>query len=161
MLKMRKISAILGMLFVLIGLTACGGQKPAQPETPATASPTPTPIPATATSLPPTATPLPAPTEPPEPVNLSALQPALYDAAKAGDTDTVRNLLEQGVNPQAPNALIPPLNIAADNGHLEIVQLLLDHGADIAVLDLRGYSPLSLAARAAHVEVAQALGATE
>ncbi|KAK5637085.1 hypothetical protein RRF57_012797 [Xylaria bambusicola] len=50
-----------------------------------------------------------------------------------------------------------PLLWAARDGHLDIVQILLDRGANIDMDDNEGYSPLSWAAENGHVEVTKLL----
>jgi ankyrin repeat protein len=39
-----------------------------------------------------------------------------------------------------------PLNNAADKGHVEVVRLLLEAGADISIVDFDGRTPLNNAA---------------
>jgi ankyrin repeat protein len=47
---------------------------------------------------------------------------------------------------------------AAENGHYDIVQLLLNHGADVADKDnFEGYNPLFLAAKGGHRDIVQLL----
>ncbi|RYP54743.1 hypothetical protein DL768_000567 [Monosporascus sp. mg162] len=50
-----------------------------------------------------------------------------------------------------------PLSWAAENGHKEIVQLLLDKGAEIDAKDKYGWTPLSRAAEKGHKEIVQLL----
>jgi outer membrane protein assembly factor BamB len=60
----------------------------------------------------------------------------LWEAARLGDQERVRRLLDAGVPPDAPNpqgAL--PLSAAASTGSLEIVRLLLERGARIDARD--------------------------
>lgn len=71
-----------------------------------------------------------------------------------GDYEGVKTLLEKGVkvddrDPGQNTALI----LAAENGYLQIVQLLLAHGADIHAKNIRGETPLSAAAREKHPAV--------
>ena len=53
----------------------------------------------------------------------------LFSVAAAGDTEMVKFLLENKANTERQDK-ISPLSIASYNGYIEIVQLLLDHGAD-------------------------------
>lgn len=50
-----------------------------------------------------------------------------------------------------------PINSAAENGHIEIVKLLLANGADITVQDAKGWTPLNSAAWGGHLEVVKLL----
>jgi ankyrin repeat protein len=56
---------------------------------------------------------------------------ALYVAAMAGDTESVRRLIGAGAEIDRPmDAYGSPLAVAAENGHTETVSLLLEAGAD-------------------------------
>jgi uncharacterized protein len=82
----------------------------------------------------------------------------LHDAAKAGDVDTVEQLLDQGAALEEPDhAGEPPLLIAALAGHADIVALLLDRGADINVRNKGGLTALHAAAYAGYPEVVELL----
>ena len=50
-----------------------------------------------------------------------------------------------------------PLNSAACNGHLEVVKLLLRHGAAVDSRSDDGWSPLTAAAGNGHTAVVEAL----
>lgn len=83
----------------------------------------------------------------------SKKQIPLENAILNGDIDQVRLHLEAGVN---PNQTIPgdnayPLHYAA-NSHADIIQLLVDHGADVDVKDDKGKTPLHCAAVRAYLE---------
>jgi ankyrin repeat protein len=49
------------------------------------------------------------------------------------------------------------MNSAADNGHLEVVKLLLEKVADITVANHNGWTPLNSAADSGHLEVVKLL----
>src|SRR5699024_4098019 len=58
-------------------------------------------------------------------------EPGLIDAAAAGDIDQARTLLEAGVDPDLVRADdgATALMLAAQEGHTDITQLLIDEGA--------------------------------
>jgi uncharacterized protein len=66
----------------------------------------------------------------------ASLGPLLLEAARAGDADEVRSLLERGapVEPRDPTGATP-LVAAAYGNHLETARLLVDAGADVNVQD--------------------------
>ncbi len=71
----------------------------------------------------------------------------LFAAAQAGDTDTVRQLLADGTNPNwADENGTTALMIAAQQGHLDAVQVLLDGGAEADASDANGWTALFKAA---------------
>ena len=77
----------------------------------------------------------------------------LLDAARSGDTEAVRSLLEGGADPDvAQGDGLTPLHLAAQQGHVEIADLLIGAGAGLEVRTrLGGYTPLHLASEAAQV----------
>ncbi|KAJ6437287.1 ankyrin [Purpureocillium lavendulum] len=79
---------------------------------------------------------------------------SLYWAANTGRRDTLERAIETGVR-IADHVLLPS---AAENGHVDVVRLLLkDGGADVAVTDEGGWTPLGAAARQGHAEVVEIL----
>jgi ankyrin repeat protein len=89
----------------------------------------------------------------------------LQDAARKGDAATVKKLLDEGVDVNTRfryNATA--LFYACDHGHLEVVKVLLDHGADMSIKDtFYGFTPLALATGPAqkkkpeHLQIAKLL----
>lgn len=87
------------------------------------------------------------------------------DAARKGDAAAVKKLLDEGVDVNTRfryNATA--LFYACDHGHLEVVKVLLDKGADMTVKDtFYGFTPLMLATgpaqkkRPEHTEIAKLL----
>jgi len=83
----------------------------------------------------------------------------LLIAAKHGDLDKVKNLIEQN------NASVQcmdicgntPLSLAAENAHIEVVKYLESKGSDINHRNKFENTPLILAARAGHLEVVKYL----
>ncbi|MCB4458461.1 ankyrin repeat domain-containing protein [Leisingera sp. McT4-56] len=55
----------------------------------------------------------------------------LHFALMSGHQDAARILLENGADPNADTALGTPLMVAAGRDRTELIQLLLDHGADL------------------------------
>ena len=85
---------------------------------------------------------------------------ALQAACEWGNTSTVGFLIDSGadVNLQGGEYKgLAPLIRAAYRGHLEIVKLLLDGGADTAVVDEDVETPLMKAVYNGHIEVARVL----
>ncbi|MGQ9882184.1 MAG: ankyrin repeat domain-containing protein, partial [Armatimonadota bacterium] len=69
-------------------------------------------------------------------------------ATRAEDIVTVGFLLKQGADPNIPGseAGLTPLMIAARYGQVGIVKLLLAHGADPTIKNVRGLTALDFAA---------------
>ena len=96
---------------------------------------------------------------------------ALFEAAKAGEVETVRSLLSQGMPVAIQDATgNTPLHYAAYGGNVDVVTLLLENRREERGVrkkfnkpktdDIRnhdGFSPLHLAARRGPLEVVQAL----
>ncbi|XP_078583018.1 uncharacterized protein LOC144865869 [Branchiostoma floridae x Branchiostoma japonicum] len=84
---------------------------------------------------------------------------ALCDAAENGDTDRVKQLMEDGVNPDSSSGQWQrtPLHLAAENGHHETMSALLTAGADFNVQDSQQWTPLHDAAENGHHRTVSAL----
>lgn len=81
---------------------------------------------------------------------------ALYEAAKQGDLDDVRQWLSRGVDPnyQHPEFGTTPLIIAAEFGQLDAVKALVENGADPAITSLwDGWTAEQAAAQNRHKHV--------
>jgi ankyrin repeat protein len=83
----------------------------------------------------------------------------LHAAARTGLTQYARRLLqERDVDPNAKsNRRDPPLYWAAQSGHADVAQVLIDGGADPDGEANEGYKPLHKAASHNHAEVAKVL----
>lgn len=83
--------------------------------------------------------------------------PRLIEATLAGNTDDVRELLQQGTDPNMVYNTNTALTYAARDGFTEIAGLLIDHGADVNWIDGEGVTPLILASFKNHIELVQLL----
>ena len=91
------------------------------------------------------------------------------EAARNGEGEQVKLMLQRGAKVNAKSKACQPLYhgtplrdktafmFAAENGHIEIVQALLDHGADIHVQDSMGDTAWMLATENEQLEVMQLL----
>ncbi len=85
---------------------------------------------------------------------------ALHFAAASGDDGIVRILIEQHayIDSESPNK-ITPVMIAAREGHLSTVQLLLEEGADATLKNAEGVTAAQFAVRADKQFIADAIAA--
>ena len=84
----------------------------------------------------------------------------LVKAARAGDYDRVVKLISterEEVNDVGPQYHLTALHLASLHGHLDIVQFLLDNGADPDKLDDWQCTPLHNAAGAGHADIVSEL----
>ncbi|KAJ3347958.1 hypothetical protein GGF32_006471, partial [Allomyces javanicus] len=83
----------------------------------------------------------------------------LQIAAKYADADRVRVVLRTGM--ADPNEMGPErwsaLHIAAYDGHVEVVRVLVEHGADVRQVGREGMAPAHAAAQMARVDVLDVL----
>jgi len=68
----------------------------------------------------------------------------LHEAAKTGNINTVRRLLEEGhpVNAVDPSFGLTPLHFAVRNGCIEVARLLIENGASLTQPSTQGITPL-------------------
>ncbi len=78
---------------------------------------------------------------------------ALAGTMRHGDLQMIQTLLDAGADVNAVGVLIR----AAYNGYAAVVRLLLQHGADIHLTDIRGETALDIAKGRGHREVAHLL----
>ncbi|XP_040213508.1 ankyrin repeat and SOCS box protein 1 [Rana temporaria] len=90
----------------------------------------------------------------------------LHNAACVGDIDTLRTLLQEErflrrINEKSVwcSGWLPcsPLRIAATAGHADCVSLLIHHGAELELVDVKGQTPLFVATENGHLECVQVL----
>lgn len=79
----------------------------------------------------------------------AVLDADLVYAARSGDVDLVKDLLEKGADANARDEFDQPAILLAgrntyDDAHLKIIDLLLDHGADIAAANRYGTTALMI-----------------
>ena len=84
---------------------------------------------------------------------------ALDIAASIGDITMIVELLKRGVDVNSVCAprYKAPLHYAAENGHQETCEFLMNRGADIEALSKSGLTPLHLAAASGNMEVCKLL----
>ena len=101
------------------------------------------------------------PPRPESATNMAADSPTIHDWAENGDYANVKQFLDH--NPSLINSLhseeLPdtPLHLAAWQGHVDIVRLLLDRGADVNARGDGGRTPLHYAAYWGHLDVVELL----
>lgn len=102
--------------------------------------------------------PAPPPSHPKRPSAPSKSLPNLHEAAKTGDEDLTRRLLEEGAQVDGRDARgITPLGVAVGFNKLPVVRALLDNGADVALIDARGNTALHYAAGYGRKDAAEVL----
>jgi hypothetical protein len=83
---------------------------------------------------------------------------ALWEAVARGQADTTRALLAAGADPNVAHPLSgPPLLHAAAWGELTLLQLLLDHGANVDGTDAKRFTALHYACHGGHPQAAAVL----
>ena len=90
------------------------------------------------------------------------LNKTLLMAAGAGDKHTVEQVLNNGADStfKLRNDGYTALHLAAQNGHVEVVKLLIDSSADpncIYTMDMYNHTSLHLAAKFGHTAVVEQL----
>jgi ankyrin repeat protein len=81
----------------------------------------------------------------------------LHEAAWSGDVAEVRLLVAAGVNLEKLENGMSPLHLAAGNGQVETVKVLVELGADKNAHTAGGMTPLHMAAVEGHVETVKVL----
>ncbi|GBE79586.1 Ankyrin repeat protein nuc-2 [Sparassis crispa] len=99
---------------------------------------------------------------PPDVVDMDNCTPLVYAVLK-GSVDCVRVLLEEGkvsVQEGQVSSNLMPLSLAAHAGHLDVVILLLQHGAP-SIANTNGEYPIHLAAQEGHADICRLLALQE
>jgi TPR repeat protein len=81
----------------------------------------------------------------------------LFRAASNGDSEKVKLLLKLGADTEKTSKDVTPLLIASYKGHVRIVEILLENGANVNYETLRGSTPLIAAIDQGHTEVVRIL----
>jgi Ankyrin repeats (many copies) len=87
--------------------------------------------------------------------NTYCINKTIHAAVKAKNITAVKQLLESGsdVNAKQRGLEMTPLHYAIETGYLEVVECLVDHGADITAKTKTGWSALHLAAYKGNLEI--------
>jgi ankyrin repeat protein len=88
---------------------------------------------------------------------------ALLYGATGPFPETVEILLDRGADPDKvdANEHFSPLMHAAAEGHLEVVKVLIAHGADRSLRDVDGDDAASFAAQGGHMQVVEFLNSIQ
>lgn len=141
--NMRFTALLLGSAVLLSG---CAPEPSSAPERVTSSGAT------DAAAAKPSATPQPAPENPG--LAQGALDQQLRDAAWANDVRAAERLIEWGANPNAQDETMQsPYLIATSEGRSELLELTLEHGADLTDLDSWNGTGLIRAAERGHWEV--------
>ncbi|CAH0047285.1 unnamed protein product [Clonostachys solani] len=84
----------------------------------------------------------------------------VYSASWNGKVEVVKTLLQKGGQQQldAVNDYgWTPINVAADGGHLEVVRLLVEKGADLTIAQTAGWTPIHSAVTGGYDDVVELL----
>ncbi|XP_067142958.1 ankyrin repeat domain-containing protein 6-like [Centruroides vittatus] len=90
-------------------------------------------------------------------IPVPTLRERLRQAAIAGQPDRVKEYCRLGVAIEPDEEGRTALHLAAANGHVDIVKILLHYGAKVNTADVAGYTPLHQASTEGHVEVVRLL----
>jgi serine/threonine-protein phosphatase 6 regulatory ankyrin repeat subunit B len=96
------------------------------------------------------------------PEGIEYLKNQLYEASESGDLETVRIILNCGINVDTTNKNgYTPLHVAAKCGHTEITRVLLKSCASVNTPESSGRRPINLAAVNGHIEIIRQLLSAE
>ena len=83
----------------------------------------------------------------------------LHWAVKLGKVIEINRLLDKGANIDASYGEWSPLALAADCGYRDVVDALIERGAEVNNFDKDGYSPITWASQRGHQDIAHILQA--
>lgn len=92
-------------------------------------------------------------------INSPQVQYHFLQAVVTNKTGIVKAFLQKGVSPNAHPHGLPALGAASLQGHVEVVKILLEAGADVNLKTSRGETALALATKKGNKEVAKVLKA--
>ena len=100
-----------------------------------------------------------ATTQSPEPPTAKVPDISIYEAAREGNIEAVKQHIAAGTDVNAKDDALEwtPLFMAAGKGHKEIAELLLANGAEVNAKGDGGVTPLHIAPLGSHKEVAELL----
>ena len=88
----------------------------------------------------------------------------IFSACRFGRIDDVRRLLQETPAPRAAETDYPratPITLAVENGHVAVVQFLVDNGVPLSTSDRQSESLAHLAAKHGHLDVLKLLSRNE
>ena len=86
------------------------------------------------------------------------IQLTILEAAKKGDTDTIRSLIENGATVVAADIWSwQPIHFAAKGGHLNTVRFLVENGASVNATDNYSRQPIHFATSEGHLDIVRFL----
>ncbi len=76
----------------------------------------------------------------------------IWSAASKGDLETIQSAIESGIDINTPSKGYTPLNLAVGNGHLDVVELLVENGANLKSRDPMDFAPLHTCIASAQIK---------
>lgn len=76
----------------------------------------------------------------------------VHAAATKGDLKTIQSAIDSGVDIDKPSKGFTPLALAVGSGHLDVVKLLVEHGASLKARDPMDFAPLHTCIASAQIK---------